>query len=70
MRGGSSGTNPHHEGNMGKAGESILVQDIDDQVVSEGKMVWAKDAGGVGSCRAHQCLQSRYHRSRIARCDN
>ena len=41
-------------GNLGQTGESILVEDCDDQVVLEAKVVWAEDAGGVGSCRAHQ----------------
>ena len=44
--------------NLGQAVHSVHVQDNNHQVVSEAEVVWAEDAGGVGSCGALECLQS------------
>jgi hypothetical protein len=34
------------EGNLGQPGNSIHVEDCDDQVVSEAEVIWAEDERG------------------------
>ena len=41
------------EGNLGQVGRAIYVQDIDSEAVLEAEIIWAEDAGGVGSWRAY-----------------
>jgi hypothetical protein len=58
------------EGNLGQAGNSIHVEDRDDQVVSEAEVIWAEDARGVRSSWAHQCLQLDGHRPGATGCED
>ena len=41
------------EANLGQVGRAIYVQDIDSEAVLEAEIIWAEDAGGVGSWRAY-----------------
>jgi hypothetical protein len=35
-----------------------LIRDGNLEVISKAEAIWLEDAGGVRSCRAHQCFQS------------
>ena len=41
------------EANLGQVGRAIYVQDIDSEAVLEAEIIWAEDAGRVGSWRAY-----------------
>jgi len=47
-------------GGMEEIGESIHVEIVDEQTVSNAKTVWTEDARGCGPPTARECLQSDY----------